>query len=290
MTDDIVTTSLILALVALSDGVRRIPAGAIVLRRLGLGPWTAPRFEEPESRLELVSWCIPLALPLVLTRESNGTSGPESAELALTRRLTRFRARLRRVRHHVLALRINGLAILATLVVVLPLLAYRGGAWGFLVGVQLLLTLCLVQVVAAAMALRRVGIALRPALFASVPFAWPFTAPRAAEVVQSHAVAGLPPLLALHELAPEDEFLRVARPALYDAMVRNIVSDDVAALAELWGEARVRSLIGKPSAEDADLYCPRCGSAFNPGREFCTDCGDVALLPRAGVVSPIATS
>ena len=58
-------TIAILALLTLIEGMRRVPAGSVVLRRVLFGLWTVER-PEPAERLRLLSWWSPIVTTIVL--------------------------------------------------------------------------------------------------------------------------------------------------------------------------------------------------------------------------------
>lgn len=276
--DSASTAAAFLAVIALSDGLRLLPVGAIVISRLVFGEWVvawAHAHRQGNGRLRLITWCSPLQLPAVLREAS-------AATLPLNRRLTRFRARMRRTRLLVAVLRAGGLLTLVALIAGIPMLTARAGAWGLVLGASLALWLCVVQAVVAIAAFRRAGSSLGNAMLASARFLWPFTAPRAAEEVMSRVIDGIPALVALHELLPADAFRRFARPLLFDALVRGEQAAEVAELRALLGETKVALILNEPPlVRDGDAWCPRCGTNYYRGARFCSDCAQVELRPQA---------
>ena len=276
--DSASTAAAFLAVVALSDGLRLLPAGAIVVSRLAFGTWAIVWAQDTRQArgvtLRLITWCSPLLLSAVLSDAGHAT-------LSLERRRARLRARVRRTRSSVAALRVGGLLTLAALIAGIPWLTARFGGWGLLAGVSLVLCLCIVQTVVAILAFRRAGVALAQATMGSAKFLWPFSAPRAAEEVMARALAGVPPLVVLHELLPADAFRRFARPLLFDAMVRGEHDGRVAELRAVLGEPEVARIVnGPPHLRDGDAYCPRCGASFYRVARRCSDCVEVELRPR----------
>ena len=222
----------------------------------------------------MITWCSPLLLPAVLRDAGDAT-------LPLGRRVARFRARARRSRSAVAALRIGGVITLAVLIAGIPFLTARSGIWGLLLGVSLVLWLCVVQTVVAIAAFRRAGVALGRAMLASARFLWPFTAPRAAEEVLSRVISGVPAMVVLRELLPADAFRRFVRPVLFDAVVRGGEGADVAELRAHLGENEVAAILNEPPLDrDGDAYCPRCGASFYQAARLCSDCADVELRPQ----------
>ena len=86
------STVVILAAVTLLDGVRRVPAGALVLRQVLAGRWTVAD-REAEPGLRLVSAWSSFTLPLIIP--SGGVSGADApgdhAHTSLDDRLARAR-------------------------------------------------------------------------------------------------------------------------------------------------------------------------------------------------------
>ena len=275
--DSASTAAAFLAVIALSDGLRLLPAGAIIVSRLAFGDWAiagAGDDRHTGGGLRLITWCSPLLLPAVLAFDTD-------ARLPLRRRLARFRARLHRTRSHVTALRVGGVLTLAALIAGIPWLTARSGMWGLLLGVSLVLWLCVVQTLVAIAAFRRAGRALGSAVLASTKFLWPFTAPRAAEEVMSRVIVGVPALVVLHELLRTDVFRRFARPLLFDALVRGEQRVEVAELRAVLGESEVTEILNEPPlVRDGDAWCPRCGASFYRAARFCSDCAEVELRPQ----------
>jgi hypothetical protein len=276
--DSASTAGVFLAVIAVADGLRLLPAGAIVVSRIAFGDWSVA-WVNPDLRtggqLRLITWCSPLLLPQVL-------GGTADAAMPLGRRLARFRKRARRTRSYVAALRIGGILTLAALVIGIPALTARSGIWGLLFGVAVVLGLSVMQAVLATAALRRTGASIGRAMLWSAKYLWPFSAPRAAEDVMSRVTAGVPPLILLGELLPPETFRRFARPLLFDAVVRDEQTEGVAALRAHMGESQVAEILsGPPSERDGDAFCPRCEASFYRGAHFCSDCAGVELRPQA---------
>ena len=275
--DSASTAAAFLAVIAVSDGLRLLPAGAIVVCRLAFGDWSvtwASAAGHAGSRLRLVTWCSPLLLPVVVAVEAD-------APLPLRRRVVRFRARLRRTRGYVAVLRIGGAAILLALIAGIPWLTARSGAWGLLLGISLVVLLCVMQTVIAIAAFRRAGVAFGRGAVASVRYLWPFSAQRAAEDVMQRATSDVPQMILMHELLPPETFRRFARPILFDAIVRHEARHEVAMLRAHLGEALVAEIVNRPPSDrDGDAYCPRCGTSFYRGARFCSDCAEVELRPQ----------
>ena len=248
-------TIAILALLTLIEGVRRVPAGSVVLRRVLLGPWTVER-PEPAERLRLLSWWSPIVTTIVLApREAyHKTSVPQLRE-----RLT-----VRELYTPLFDLRVLGALELVALVVGLPLAMQRWGAMGFLVALGVILLLC----VAIFVRLRFSGMKWRRAL----PFLYPFGAPRAAEVLLEDAVRDVAPSIVTSALLPADAFLGWMRPFVYDASNGGEVERRF--LEGLNLKELRESLAQRPASQNGQqsLWCPRCGATFIHG-DSCSECG-----------------
>lgn len=272
----------LLAVIAVSDGLRLLPAGAIVVSHGWLlRGWNVTHVSaDVRDRLRLLTWCSPLVLPLVLTRQ------PETV-LPPRRVVARYRARRRRTRGYVLTLRVCGAITLVALVVGIPLLTARSGVWGLLVAVAAVFLLSVVQAILAILAMRQAGRTGTRAAAACVQFCWPFSAPRAAEDVERLVGSDVPPLVLLAEVLPPDDFVRFVRPRLYDALERGADDPEIAQLRRYLGADRTAALTREPaSSEDGQAWCPRCGATFARAVGDCSDCVDVALVPRAPCETP----
>lgn len=269
--DSLVTAGAFLAIIAWSEGLRALPAGAQVLRRLPFDAWRVAGGPEEVRRIRVVSWCIPLALPLVVGAEVVSDAPDTPAAVAM------LRERARRARRHLAALRVNGVVILLALVVGLPMLVGRSGVWGLLVGMTTMVVLACVQAALAASAFARLGERPGRALLAATRYCWPFAAQRAPEDLQRRVASDLPALVLLHELLPADEFARVARPLVYDALVGGASAPETERLLAHLGEREARALLALPPSEPDARFCPRCGTGFQPDRAHCSDCAGVAL-------------
>ena len=265
-----VATAAILYGITFAEGVRQLPADAIVLRRLGFGHWRFVRRVEIGAGLRLVSWCLPVSLPLVAVRESSPAGGAEILE-----RLEQMRARIAETRLSLGLLRILGLLTLLLLVAGVPMVVERNGLFGLVLAIVVLLELTLAQAIWAGWLLKRSGVSGRSVAMASLKLLNPFAVQRAPEVVLARIVADVPALAAAHELLGEEEFVRAFRPLLYDALYGDGLRDAVTFLAE----ERVGSLLRTPPPGLASgAFCPRCASQFAIRAGVCSDCGVVPLI------------
>jgi hypothetical protein len=273
---DALVTAALLAAVAISESVRRLPAGALVLRRDALAPWKLARTTELGRGLHLLAWFVPFTLPVVL---------PDAAEsqLGLRRLAKRLDARTRRVSGELAVMRVLGLLVLVLLVTI-PFAILRSGAWGLLVGLALLIGLSMTQSALAWTALRRTGLTAIPALRASARFVWPFSAPQAPVAVQERLTSGMPALLAAYRMMGEAEFLSAFRHLVYDTVNGGASVESAELVTRICGRQRLVAYLATPpslthSAEsEARLpFCPRCATVYRAGLTECADCSGVPL-------------
>jgi hypothetical protein len=265
-------TAAVLYGIALLEGVRQLPAGAIVLRRFALGPWHVVRRTNHETlgaRLHLVSWCLPLSVPLVLMPQHEAGSG--------SRHPDNLGAAMEKHEAQLAWLRLVGLTTLLVLIVALPVGVDRAGMFGLAVTGALLLLLTVIQTVWVRRTLRRHGMKPRSATAASLKLLNPFSAPRAAEIVYANLALGVPPLAAAYELVEEEELVYAFRATIYDMLRTRTLQNSFCLTAH--AEARVRALLERaPASAAGSAFCPRCASAFALTVARCSDCDDVALV------------
>jgi hypothetical protein len=265
-----VATAAILYGITFAEGVRQLPADAIVLRRLAFGRWRFVRRVEIGAGLRLVSWCLPASLPVVLPRASAAAS-----DATILERVSEMRARLGETRLSLGLLRVLGLLTLLLLVAGVPIVVERNGLFGLIAVVIVLLELTFVQALWAGWLLRRSGATGRSAAMASLKLLNPFGVQRAAEVVFARIVADIPALVVAHELLGEEDFVRAFRPMLYDALH----GDGLPGLGPLFDERRLASVLrAPPPGLTSGAFCPRCESQFASDAGFCSDCDDIPLL------------
>ncbi|MGH7520923.1 MAG: hypothetical protein ACREMI_06565 [Gemmatimonadales bacterium] len=267
-------TIAILALVTLLEGIRRVPRGSLLLRRVLFGAWRvrpAPPAMTDDS-LQLLSWWSPIVSTVILRPPRAETSPKPKAW-----KVGPVRARLEQHRQTLLDLRVLGLAALLGLVVGIPLAIDRMGAQGFFFALGLLGVICFFvceRMYAAARAMDKT----RKAAFSWVIGSFsPFAAPRAAEVLLEELVRDIPPGLVARVLLPFAEFLAWVRPHAYDSSQG--APADARFLAGL-DPAELKQSLAPPDpavAIGGQRWCPRCGATFVEA-DACSDCG-IALLP-----------
>lgn len=251
-------TIAILALLTLIEGMRRVPAGSVVLRRVLFGPWAVER-PEPAERLRLLSWWSPLMTSIVLApRQSYQKTS-----------VTDLRARLdgRDLYTPLFDLRVLGVVELVVLVLGVPLAVQRFGAIGFFVAIGAVLLFCLTIFAALLFGGRKLGKRWGWAF----PFLSPFAAPRAAEALLEEALRDVPPAVVSSALLPPDAFLGWMRPFVYDATHDREVEHRFLEGVNV-KELRASLAQRPPSQNGQGLWCPRCGATFIHG-DSCSECG-----------------
>lgn len=266
-------TSIILAIIVLSEGARRLPRDVIVLRRIGWAGWSLVQPARLGLGIYFVGWLIPATLPMVLRQDAAETTASR-----LLRGRTRIGARARRVRLALTLLRIGGLAVIAALVVVVPYAAWSRGAEGLLAGIFIVVWLDIALAAITYRALRRTGVDRRAALRCCAALLWPFDAVRAAEILQARVVAGVPRLAVAMDLVGKDQFMKHFRPVIYDMLTDGQPVGEFALIEEMIEPAVLASFVNRPPSERAGAaFCPRCGTSYQRGPLECSDCG-VRLL------------
>lgn len=268
---DTVNTILIFAVVAMFEGVRRLPPDAFVLRRVLGGGWRAVTPVELGRDFVLIAWPIPIVHAIAVQPDGMEREGG----VAIARHSARMRARMRRTRFLLAGLRVWGAAILIGLVVGVPVATVRWDVLGLAASVAVLFMMCVVQAVATFVAMRRAGATRRAAVLTSMRTLWPFSAPCAAEHVQLQTVRGAPWLLVLVELLGRDRFLATMRAGLYDQLRTGEINGVAAAL---YGRDVIAAFLNRPVATDGHPFCPRCGAQYREGIEACANCEGVALI------------
>lgn len=271
-------TIAILALVTLLEGIRRVPRGSLLLRRVLFGTWRVRPVSPAMAHdsLQLLSWWSPIVSTIML----RPLPPPETAPKPRPWKIDAVRGRLEEHRHTLLDVRVLGLAALLSLVVGIPLAVDRLGAQGFFFALGLLGIICFFVFERMYAAARALGKTRKAALSWSIGSFSPFAAPRAAEVLLEELVRDMPPGLVARVLLPFAEFLAWVRPHAYDSSQG--APADSRLLAGL-DPAELKQSLAPPDpalAIGGQLWCPRCGATFVQA-DACSECG-IALLPLRG--------
>lgn len=259
-----------LALLTLLDGLRRVPAGALVLRKVVGGTWKVVEFR-PGYRL--VSWWPPLTTTLIVapgTKPSGRHGENRSADLERG---------LERVRRDATFLLISGAVSLVSLVGGLPLAMRWWGAMGFLAGLMVVGFFALLAAGASYYAGGKLRLATRERLAFALPRLNPFASPGAGEALLERALEGTQPVAVARLLMTAAEFERWIRPRAFDA-VQGTKAPGSDELVNVMGFRQLRDLVAArpPGVAAVSPWCPRCGSEFGPSAHRCATC-EVDLIP-----------
>ena len=271
---DTVAAGAVLYAISLVEGVRRLPENTVVLRRAA-STWQFVRLSAIGQRLHLVSWCLPLSVPLVLPPPEGAWPEP------LARLRDTLHARLGRTRRQVMALRLGGLLTLTLLVVGVPLAVERSGVFGLVASIALVETVALLQGVVLWGALRRIGRLRRQVLVDAMLVLNPFSTQRGAELVYARATEGVPRDVVMWELLGERDYVAGQRSEIYDVLRTRMPRVRYEHLTTLTGATRLDALLRTPAdGFDGAGFCPRCGAEYSAPAAVCADC-DVALVPSS---------
>jgi hypothetical protein len=257
---------LILGALTLLDGVRRIPAGAHLLRRVGSGAWTVTTPDDDARRL-LFPWWPSFVLRLIVAPAQ--PADERADDLA---------GRLRRVGRLVMVLRLLGAMVLVGVVFGIPIATETWGWRGLLIALLAVEVIAAVVVATAILALRRLGLRGRTALRLGSGLLSPFATPRAAELVLHHAIAGVPPLRAIRQLVPPSAFDAWIRPRAHDLLHAGHAAGDAELEAAL-PRVELERIIGAPPPHrlPREPWCGRCGRVYRERTSCCADCNALSL-------------
>lgn len=256
----------VFAALVLVEGLRRIPAGGLVVRAIGWTGWKPAADPEPRTRLRLVSWWPPVAPALVLP-PLGGPATVSGETLA---------ARVRVARRAAPWLAAGGALTLAALVLGLPLATARLGRVGFIAGAALVLALALATAASGWWTLRRLGASGTSRRGPVLAWCSPFASGRVLEGVYQAALAGASPAQALRALAGDRVFAEWVRARAYDVVRGGLADPDLSAAADA---STLDSIVASepPLAGGGKSWCPRCAAVWIVARDFCTDCGVPAV-------------
>lgn len=237
------------------EGVRRVPAGAFLLRsavgypwHVAAGPYVAPGWR-------LASWLSPFVCHMVVQPDAGSGRIPHA-----------------HLRRWVALLRIPGAVALVALVVGVPLLTANGGSRGLIQALATAFGASLVAALGSVLALWRMNVAARTALRDALSLLSPFTAPRAPEIVLARALEGIAFVDAMRALLPADACAEWLRPLAYDA-ARGHGTD-------LLPAAEAAAILQRPPSGllAGDAYCARCGRVYLPTATDCRACEGVEII------------
>ncbi len=263
------------AALVLLEGLRRVPAGALVVRAVGWGGWKPAGETVTRERWQLVSWWSPLAPALVLPPLAGPATRPNdevAARVDVARRVAPWLA--------------GGAALtLSALILGLPIATARLGGMGFLAGAGIVLWLAVGTAVAGGLALRRLDPGASSRRRQVLAWCSPFASGRVIEGVYLAAVAGASPAQAIRALAGGRVFADWARPRAYDVVRGGTTDPDLSAAAD---PATLESIVGSLPQPDCGgrSYCPRCGATLSVERGSCPDCAVPLVGSAADQPSP----
>ena len=245
-----------LALLTLLDGLRRVPAGALVLRKIAGGKWEVVELREG---YRLVSWWPPLTTTLILAPTDRSTAEPE--------------ALLPRVRSRVTFLMIVGCLSLVAMVIILPISMRWWGGMGFLLSLLLVFLLSWLVTGFSFYASKPLELGTRQRLMFALPRLNPFATPAAGEALLERALGRCEPLAVARLLMEEAEFVRWVRPLAYD-VVGGVEGGRGGELVKLVGRKQLTAILSTRPLGVAALspWCQRCGSEFGSASTVCPSC------------------
>jgi hypothetical protein len=253
----------VLALVVLLDGLRKVPAEALILRSVLGGPWYPVEFSGVWRGWRIVSLWPPLSRHLVVL--SPRVTPPDPADVA---------GRLHALGWATPALTALGWLSLGAPVLGIPIATARFGGWGLVVGVATAELVAVVSALISFWALRRLHFPRSAAARRAAVLLSPFTAPRAVELVLEAAVEDLQPVAVLRALLSDVAFDAWLRPRAYDAL-QGIT--DPMLRADLAREP-LAVLVSTPPPGVSGRYCPRCGHSYRDDAARCIGCEGVGLV------------
>jgi hypothetical protein len=278
-------TVALLAFVTWLDGWRRMADGALLVARVGVGPWAVRAPWTRAGAFALVAWWEPFVLPVVLPREAPRN---DQGDLPWSRNFSvivaRATRRLRRVRPNIAFLRGLGALLVVWIIVGIPLATAYFGGRGLIYGVIAAFGLAAEIAMIATFTLQMLGVSCRRAVRATASLLSPFGAPRAAGLVAATAVGSLHSLAPVMALMGDDEFLGWVRPWAYDVLTDRrsdaIESDGLVPLVEALPRSLLERAIAQRSSgaeNDGNRYCPRCARTYRDVG-LCSDCPELTLV------------
>ena len=272
-------TVAVLALVLWLDGWRRLGRNDLVLVRHGVGAWTVGQPWARAGAFALVGWWPPIAMPLVVSTEaSSGMPWTHDYETATAR----GRRRLRRVRTFTATSRVLAVLLLAWIAVGIPLMTGRYGTSGLVRGIVQAFVLSLGIALITTLGLRTLGTRWSDIARSTMPLLFPFTAPRAPELLIAAALRDLHPLAQTAALLGDARFLAWIRPWGYDELYgrsREAHTGNIPGLVHGLPRALLERAVRTPPPRDASApYCPRCAQSYRDDVRVCPDCEALSLV------------
>lgn len=271
------STVLVLAAIALAEGLARVPAGAVVLRRFLHGPWYIER-STAEPGFRLVHWWSPWTDALVVPPRSGSEVALSRAELVSRLAATVIVRR---------AARLIGAATLIVLVVGVPAAVGFGGALGGLLALGGVFSGQVALSLLGWRGLALLGTSRRERVRTLAPNLNPFAAPALASRLLAAATTGATPAMVAQALLSPERWASWFRPRAYDAGVALKRDHELAQELDGADEAVVEVLAQRPVMAGDVLWCPRCAATYQAGSLACADC-NITLLQAYQTAIPIA--
>ena len=253
-----------LALLTLLDGLRQVPAGALVLRKTLGGSW---HVVSPGVGYRIVSWWPPFTTTLILAPAQDRSSSQAAG------RSKRQEESLSAVRRRAGVLQLLGLLSFLALVVVIPVAMRWWGGLGFLSSLFAVLVLSWLVTGLSFYFSNSLDLSTRQRIMFALPRLNPFASPAAGEALLERALNGGDPLAVARLLMEEEEFSAWVRPLAYD-VAEGTDTDQGRELVRVIGRNELKALISsRPASIPANTpWCPRCGSEFAPASTECPAC------------------
>src|SRR5687768_7748919 len=256
------TTAALLAII-LAEGVRRLPAGSIVLRRARRGEWRIVHGPAPRQSWRLVSAWAPLSEHLIVQAGGAGTLiPPDEARVELG-------ARKLPPRLTIAGLRLAGLVMLILVAFGIPSATATFGVTGLVRSLVMVFALSGAVMLLTAASLKPAAGGWLPALARTKALVSPFSAPRASELLHQEILNGWSPSDALGSLVQREDFEKWYRAHAYDAL-----TNASSAPADCASPQRLRQIVDTVPADcgPGERFCPRCAAVFRPDVSQCSDC------------------
>jgi hypothetical protein len=270
------STMLVLAAIALTEGIARVPAGSLVLRRWLNGPWRVAGPPPSRDRLQLVHWWPPWTDTLVVPPRSGNALPIQQIELL---------ARLNAVSPMRRAARILGAVSLLALVIGIPAAFGLAGAVGGLSAAGVMLGSQAILGLFGWRGLTACGATPQERRRLLVSVLNPFAAPGVGSGLLAVAAHGASPLTVAHTLLEPEYWAAWFRRRAYDAGVAQKEDRGLAQELAVVDDLIAQVLARRPPMEPDVRWCPRCAATYQSRIALCTDCG-VTLLGAGETVSP----
>lgn len=278
-----VETAAILAVIALAEGVARLPPGSTLFRRTLGGRWRVARAPDLVAGWGLLHRWPPLSHTILVPVPSPDA---EAAVPVPSAAANSPQARLHAIRIERRTADALGFLGLCTLVLGIPAAVHAAGVFGGVVAI----VVCIGCQVGLA-GLEWIGL---KRLEVSPPDRWRrvrrnlnlFSAPAASSRLMAEAVLGAGPVLVARALLPPEEFVRWSRPLLYDARIAGSVLASLGHAVALTDQWVVEALDWRPAMGESEKWCDRCAAVYQSWATECGDCRLPLLSEQKAAVTP----